>query len=243
MTGPPAPGTLSGVLSTGKHRASERRSPTGAIATAVAAALAVAAAGIFLLRDRGSPLPVVGGGDDDVPAFEFSVGRAAAIPTTETDPERFAPEAQAAARAASDVLSDLYVAAFLDPGNWREGTYDDAWELFEGAAQEAARRDADVLTVGPSLGAALERIEPRRGRLSVKVLVDRHGKPVTIVGIVRFTALAEGKDGTLTALVSSGQYFLRRADGDWRVYSYDVVREDGAREAATATATPTGPGP
>ncbi|HXF37841.1 MAG TPA: hypothetical protein VNO17_11790 [Actinomycetota bacterium] len=229
-------------MSTGRHRPSERRIPAAALAVGVAAAIVAAAVGILVLRDGASVLPGVDGGDE-VPSFEFAVGRATAIPTTEGGRQRFRPQARAAARTAAHVLSDLYAAAFLDPANWRAGRYDSAWELFDGAAQEAARRDADVLTVGPSLGAGLERIEPRRGRLSVKVLVDEHGRPLTIVGIVRFSATAEGKDGTVRELVSAGQYFLRRIDGAWRVYSYDVVREDGAREAATATATPTGSEP
>ena len=221
---------------------SDRRIPAAAIAAGVAAAIGAALVGILALRHGAPVIPGVGN-EGEVPPFEFTVGRATAIPTSEGERQRFRSQARAAAETAAGVLSDLYVAAFLDPANWREGRYEAAWELFAGVAQEAARRDADVLTVGPSLGAGLERIEPARGRLSAKVLVDPHGRPLAVVAIVRFTALAEGKDGAVTPLVSSGQYFLRRTDGAWRILSYDVVREDGARGTATATATPTGSAP
>ncbi len=236
------PATLCGVLATGRHRANGRRFPAVGVAVGVAVALAVGAAGFALLGGR-APLPGAGSGpSDEIPPFEFELRRAVAVPTTDARATAFRAEAEAAARAAGKVLTDLYVAAFLDPANRREASYAEAWELFEAGARAAAEGDAEVLTAG-SAGPALEEVLPVRGRLAAKVLLDERGHPVLVVAIVRFAARAHGEDGTATDLVSTGQYFLRKADGAWRISSYDVERADRERPLAGPSASPSGAAP
>jgi len=233
------PATLCGVLATGKHRANGRRFPTFGVAVGAAVTLTVAVAGFLALGGR-APLPGrTEGPSEEIPPFEFELRRAVAVPTTDAKATAFRSQAEAAARAAGRVLTDLYVAAFLDPVNRREASYAEAWELFEEAARAAAEQDADVLTAG-ALGPALEEILPVQGRLAAKVLLDDRGHPVLVVAIVRFTAEARGEDGSTAALLSTGQFFLRKDGGAWRISSYDVERADRERPVAGPSASPSG---
>ena len=231
------PATLCGVLATGRHRANGRRLRTVGVAVGAAVTLAMAVAGFLALGGRAS-LPGGGEGPSDrIPRFAFELRRAVAVPTTDAKATAFRSQAQAAARAASRVLTDLYVAAFLDPANRREASYEAAWELFDPAARAAAEADAEVLTVG-SRGPALDEVLPVQGRLGAKVLLDDRGHPVLVVAMVRFTAEARGEDGATTALVSTGQFFLRKDGGAWRISSYDVERADRERPVTGPSASP-----
>lgn len=212
------------------------------VAVGVAVALGVGVAGFLALGGR-APLPGESGGpSDEIPAFEFELRRAVAVPTTEERATAFRAQAEAAARAAGEILTDLYVAAFLDPANRREASYEEAWALFDPDARAAAQEDADVLTAG-SLGPSLAEVLPVHGRLAARVLLDERGHPVLVVAIVRFAADAREADGARTALVSAGQYFLRKEDGAWRISSYDVERADRDRPVAGASASPSGGAP
>ncbi|HXF72117.1 MAG TPA: hypothetical protein VNO79_05865 [Actinomycetota bacterium] len=212
------------------------------MAVGLAVALGVGVAGFLALGGR-APLPGAGGGPaDEIPPFRFELRRAVAVPTTDERATAFRAQAEAAARAAGGVLTDLYIAAFLDPANRRGASYEEAWRLFEDGARAAAQADADVLTAG-SLGPSLAEVLPVRGRLSAKVLLDERGHPVLVVAIVRFAADARAEDGARTALVSAGQYFLRKDGGAWRISSYDVERADRARAVAGPSASASGAAP
>ncbi len=241
-----APGSRypSGALVEGRHRARPRRpSRPAVVGASVAVAVALAGGALLLLRSGGGPLGrlLPQAPEDQVPAFAFSLGKVTPIPATAADPRDLRDEAKAAARAAALVLNRLYVEAFLDPASWRAGAYDKVWEAFEAGAADAAREDVEVLTLGTTLGASLDRVEPEGGRVTAKVLLDGEGRPVTVVAIVTFRAVAVAGDGGETLLVSRGQYFLRRLDGDWRVFSYEVERSDRQREPVVAPSqTPAG---
>ena len=123
-------------------------------------------------------------------------------------------------------MTDLYTEAFLDPANWRDGSYDEVWPLFEEGSQAAAQQDGTTLTLGPSAGGQFEQVGQPVGTLNVRVLLDRANQPVTAVAIVKFKALASAKDGTTMAVVSTGQYFLRSVSDGWLVYAFSVSRDD-----------------
>lgn len=193
----------------------------------VPAAVLVLGVVAFLVLRGGDGGGILGGGPDDtIPEFEFTVARTTPISVKTEDPTELTASAEQAAAEVEGTMTELYTEAFLDPANWREGSYDEVWPLFDEAAAAAAQGDVEILTIGATAGDGFDTIQPARNRLRVTVLLDADGNPVTAVAVVRFTATAEGKDGGKTAIVSAGQYFLEDAADGWRIVSYSVDRDD-----------------
>jgi len=206
-----------------------------------------AAAWFFLTRD-GEGLPFIG--DDgkeerlfEVPEFEFRIARTELVPSTGDRTEKTAkvtPEAQAAIEDVSATMSDLYVAAFLDPNNWRKGRYNSALGIFQVPAKAAAKKDLEILTAGTDARKAFRDIQPGIGSLYAKVLTDPDGKPVSVAVRLSFVARATGRGPERAKLVSTGSFILARYGSDWRIVSYDVRRDDETRtREPAATAAPT----
>ena len=128
------------------------------------------------------------------------------------------------------MLTELYTEGFLDPANWEEGSYADAFGGFARGARDQAETHPGLLTAGPGAGDRYERIEPRSGRIATRILLDRQGSPVLLVSVVRFSALATGSDEVV--LRSAGQYLFERVGSAWRIVSFDVTRDDRPRGAA-----------
>ena len=184
---------------------------------------------LFLLfRGGGNGGGIIGGPDNTIPAFDFRLTKTVPILTTDKKPKQFDATAKDVAVQVGDTLTTLYTEAFLDPANWRGGSYDEVWPLFEDRSQAAAQQDGTTLTLGPSAGDLFETVDQPLGTLNVKVLLDRANQPATAVAIVKFKALAKAKDGTTTAVVSTGQYFLRSVSDGWLVYAFSVGRDDHA---------------
>jgi hypothetical protein len=180
-------------------------------------------------------------GDDapETPEFAFDAAKPKPVETrAEPNHKRAVAAAQAPAKAAIDRLDELYTAAFLDPGNWMDGEYDDVLAFFAGDARDAAEKQIDVLTAGPAAGDAFESIRPMPSTLKLQVLLDPAGVPRAVEGSVRFVARGAGAD-TLVMLVSKGQFILQKDDGEWVVVSFSVQRHDEKREVRPdATSSP-----
>lgn len=196
----------------------------------VPVALVVLGVLAFLLLGGGNGGGILRGGgpDDTIPAFEFATGKTTAVSVT--DEKKEVPgSARSAATDVTSTLDELYTEGFLDPANWRDGSYDEVWPLFADDAQGTAQQDSGTLTFGTG-GSALTRIGEPKGRIEVKVLLDDKDRVATAVAVVRFSAVGTRKDGRLTIIRSSGQYFLRPEGDGWRVYSFSVDRDDQVRE-------------
>jgi len=199
------------------------------------AAIAVIA---FELGSRDDPVvpSIVQPGPERTPPFRFAIGRSGAYPTAaikirrpvRTDPVlRLRGASKVASRRAIASITRLYRGAFLDPADWRTGTYGSLWRDFASAARARARRDVRVLTAGAAAGDAYVAIVPRRSLISTTVLLDRKGKPVMVVASARFRALGRRVTGSSnTRFDSSGRFFFERVGGSWRIVSYDVRRSD-----------------
>lgn len=207
------------------------------------AIVAVAVGLFFVLRDGGVDLPLIGDGNDDtVPAFSFKVTKTRGVATSEeADAEGLNAQAADIADEITPVLDELFTAAFLDPGNWRDGDYEQVWEYFAEDARPAAEAAVETLTLGTTAGDVYETVEPEKSTLAYEVLFDPEGSPDSVVVRFRFAALGEGTDGTYTEVVSVGQLFMGDLDG-WKVTAFDVEREDAETEppapAPSDTASP-----
>jgi hypothetical protein len=167
----------------------------------------------------------------EIPAFHFRLGDRDVVPTARghisTRDRRDAREAADAVRSA---VTDLYVGAFLDPANWMSGSYDEVFQLFAGGAGGEALSRAGTLTAGEDAAQRFEAIEPIDGRVAMRILIDRSGKPTLIASVVRFRARGIGDEVTL--IRSDGTYLFRRVDGTWRIVSFQIERADERKGAA-----------
>ena len=167
----------------------------------------------------------------ETPEFRFAKATRKLVRTSPGRIKRRQREAsERAAIAATSILTDFYTEGFLDPANWQQGSYTDAFGDFASGARERAETRAGLLTAGPRAGDRYERILPVSGRLFTRILLDRAGKPALLWSAVRFSAAAIGPE-PLT-LRSTAQFFFERIGGRWRIVSFHVKRTDVPREAA-----------
>lgn len=186
---------------------------------------------LVLRGSSGGSGGIFGGGsqDETIPKLRFETSKVVPIPVTDKKATELEHVARPVGSQVAHTMTALYTEAFLDPGNWRGGSYDNVWGLFDDGSRSAAQQDEQTLTLGASAGDAYETVARPKGKLAVKVLLDGKEQPATAVAIVKFQALATGKDGTLTMVVSSGQYFLRPGSDGWQVYSFSITRHDEER--------------
>lgn len=201
------------------------------------AVLGVGALAFALSGGNDGPLgplvPGTGEPDRATPEFSFRAGKTQAIPTVASQrAKQLKGEAQRASKETTVVLDDLYTAAFLDPDNWTNGTYDSAFDVFDEASRQEARSSVAALTAGASAGETFDDIQPGRGVIESEVLMDTKGHAARVAARVTFTAQGTNKDGTITLFVSEGEFFLRSIDGDWKVVAFDVRRNDKVKESA-----------
>jgi hypothetical protein len=178
----------------------------------------------FLLFGRGGD-GILHHEDEKIPAFTFEQRKVRAESVTAAHPNPPA-SATTVSKDVTATLHTLYTEGFLDPANWRDGSYDEVWPVFTDEAQPAAQQDAATLTVGSGGDETFTTIAQPKGNVEVRVLLNDKNQVATAVAVVNFEAVGTRKDGKLTRFDSSGQYFLRRTGDGWRIYAFDVHRND-----------------
>ena len=197
---------------------------------------------VLLGGDGGGIIPGLGGSPDPpTPEFAFDMTKVTPVATSnDVKHAELQADAEAAADEVTAQMNVLYSGAFLDPGNWLEGSYDSVWELFEGAASDEAQQQIETLTAGVGAGDTFEQILPDVGKLKTKVLFDQEGQPFSVAAISRFEAVGTGKDGDDVRMTSRGQFVFEQLDGEWRVVSFKVLRDNEVEASASPSATPSG---
>jgi hypothetical protein len=202
--------------------------------------LAVLAIGVIALLVRndgpvrtshpGGSTPSEGGvAPPGIPDFSFTKSTRELVRTSAGPINRRHREAsERAATSVRSILTDLYTEGFLDPANWEQGRYADAFRSFAGGARKQAEARPDLLTAGTQAGDRYDWILPGSGRIATRILLDRTGNPTLLVSMVRFSAAALGAEPF--TLRSSGQFFFERIDGSWKIVSFHVTRADAPRE-------------
>ena len=205
----------------------------------LAVVLAIGAAVLLTRDDDDAPVRAVQTGADETtdgdvaqtPAFGFEKATREVIRTAPGRLKRRQREANArVANAARDILDDLYTEGFLDPANWEQGVYAEAFRGFAGAAREQAEERLGLLTAGARAGDRYEEIRPVSGRINTRILLDRGGTPTLVVSVVRFSAAADGPEPVVFR--SRGQFFFERIGGSWKIVSFHVTRADRPRKSA-----------
>lgn len=225
-------------LADGRHSATpSRKKPLIAVGIFVVAVLV--AVGVFSLSGgEAGPLGgIVGSDTPDAPEFAFDPTKPKAVETSANPNHKAATAAaEPAAETVTQQLDELYTAAFLEPGNWMEGDYEQVLEFFAGGARDEAETKLDVLTAGPEAGSAFDTIDPLPSTLKVRVLLTADRTPHAVEGSVRFSASGEGT-GASVLLVSKGQFIFEKSDGEWLVTAFSVQRND-KQDEPRASSTP-----
>jgi hypothetical protein len=191
-----------------------------------------------LLAMRGGGGPIIGGGDEPAPPFDFIVKPATAIPTApDADEPALSASAAEVAQEITPMIDDLYTNAYLDPSNWRHDDYEEVFTAFAPDAAATAEQSVETLTLGATAGDVFDTVDPGKSKLTYQVLFDPDGAPESAVVSVIFRATAERKNGTFLAIVSEGEFFLRQVD-EWTITAFDVTRDDHEKEPPSPSASP-----
>ena len=194
----------------------------------------VAVAAILL---SGGKVPLIPDGSNGPGEFSFRLGRVQATPITRTPPSELHDAAREAGAGVKETMDELYFRAFVDEGSW--GDYEAAFELFEGRAAASAGSDTEVLTLGSTANEDFEALGEASGTLTISVLTDADDAPVSAVAQVEFEATVEAQGGgSSTQVVSVGSFFLRQVDGAWRIFAYQVDRDDVEAVAPSPSGSP-----
>jgi hypothetical protein len=191
----------------------------------------------ILLALRGGGGPIIGGGDEPAPPFDFIVKPATAIPTApDADEATLSASADEVAQEITPMIDDLYTNAYLDPSTWRHDDYEEVFTAFAPDAAATAEQSVETLTLGATAGDVFDTVDPGKSKLTYQVLFDPDGAPESAVVSVIFRATAERKNGTYLAIVSEGEFFLRQIDG-WTITAFDVTRDDHEKEPPSPSAS------
>jgi hypothetical protein len=232
---PPAP--MRRVDTTEKRSAKAKRR---LIVGGIALLLVIAGVVWALTRPEGeSFIPFVGSNEPKIPTppFAFKIKQVKANTTTDAGPSKVIRVAKDAAGQVKSQLDILYYDAFVDPKHWDGDDYDDVWDLFDSGAKDQAESDIQTLTLGEGAGDVYDFVQPHKGGLTIHVLTDASNQPAEALAQVTFTAVATLDDGTYTKIVSTGHYFLKPVDGQWRIYSYDIKRQERKAEPPKSKAS------
>ncbi len=202
--------------------------------------LLLAGGGAFLAT-RGEGPGILGFGDPEpaTPRFNFNVIDVALRTTTLTPLKQLEEKAESVADDVAHQLDILYSGGFVDPGVWEDGDFEDLFDsVMDGGAAAQAAKSIDTLTLGLGAAAIYDFVEPNIGRAQISVLTGTDDQPVEAIAQVFFAATAEHDDGTFTKVVSEGTFYFKNIDGKWRIFSFDVTRNEKAAEGpVTPTAT------
>jgi hypothetical protein len=222
-----------------RSHSKKRKTPLALLVVPVVLIVGAVVLVLVLTGNGGKIVKGITGGDEPVPNFDFKAAKVAAIATAENaDPKALQPKAEQAATATIPVLDTVFTEAFLDPNNWKDGSYDSAFDGFsDQAATSASGPGLATLTLGADAGDRYEKVSPSKGSIRFDVLFDREGNAFSVAAHVKFYALAQRTDDTYVAIVSHGVMFLRPSGGTWQVVGYDMKRNDHETEAPSPSAS------
>ena len=190
---------------------------------------------IAVILLTGGDVPLIDGPDGSS-GFSFQLGKVQAAPITRTPAAELHEVAQEAGAGVKETMDELFFRAFVDQGSW--GDYGTAFELFESTAAARAESDQEVLTLGSTASDELESIEAPSGTLTISVLTNRQDEPVSAVADIEFEATVQAAGGGTSQVVSVGSFFLRQVEGAWRIFAYDIDRDDVETSGPSPTGSP-----
>jgi len=120
-------------------------------------------------------------------------------------------------------LSTFYDQAFVDPHTWTAGVPAAAWSIFAQDVQSRAKADADSLTIGSEPIHAVAGLNVTKATLSIRVLLDRAGRPHLASADVTFEATGTATGGAPLTITNRATFVFRAISGQWLVVAYPVA--------------------
>lgn len=175
--------------------------------------LVVAVVVVLLTRGGGG-----GPGGKPIPTLEF-VARTKHVFQGKAAP---ANVQQGEVEAITTMFNDFYQTAFVDPGKWGDGTFEDLAGMFADDVKASFTRDLPTLTIGEAR-TELERVDLGPNYFSVTVYYDSKQKPTFAVTNVQFEGRGTLKEtGPAVTIKQSASYWLQKLGSDWKITSYDA---------------------
>lgn len=171
---------------------------------------------VVLLLTRGGGLG--GSNEPPIPTLKF-------VAKTKIVSQAKAPAAsanQAEVDAITELFNSFYQEAFVDPGKWGDGTYEDLADVFADDAKASFRRDLASLTIGPAR-TELKRVDLGPNFFGVTVYYDSKQKPTFAVTTVQFNGTGTLKEaGPKVTIKQAATYYLQKVGSDWKITAYDT---------------------
>jgi hypothetical protein len=199
------------------------------VAGSVAALALVGVGAFFMTRNADGIIPFFGG--EKPPALTFDLQKVTIETTTDTKAKDVRDASQSAADQVKAQLEALYYNAFIYQDTW--GDPDELDKLFTEDALAKVEEQVDTMTLGKGASDAYDYVSPGKAKVKIEVLTDAQDEPSQAVATTLFVASAEHDDGTFTRITSEGSYFLKRIDGEWRIFAFDVTKKEKPSEDPT----------
>jgi hypothetical protein len=126
--------------------------------------------------------------------------------------------ARTVAEKVSAELSTLYDRAYVDPATWANGFPPDMWEMFDPGAVARAQQDPESFGLAGVEG--MEGLEISEATLTVDVLEDPGGRPLSALATVRFRSTGTRSDGSTLEVRSKADYLFRPIKGRWVIVGF-----------------------
>ena len=202
----------------------------------------VVIAGLWFLFGRGkdSPIPFIGSTAPEVPTFQFSKAQ----PKYEALQAHLAKaKLEKAAKHALPTIekgtAQFLQAGYVNPDGWGDaGSIDD---FFSDDAKQQVEANVDTLTLGKSASDQFDTFTPNKKGNTIKVtaLIDGNLNVTRAAAEFTFKGTAANGDGTTKSkvTVTGTLFFVPDGNGEWKIESFHVDREEKPHKAPSASAS------
>ncbi|MEX2557506.1 MAG: hypothetical protein WEB06_17985 [Actinomycetota bacterium] len=186
---------------------------------------------VLLLTRGGGPL---GGSDEPpIPKLEF----AAQVKHVFQGKAAGASSQQGEIDGLTEMFNEYYQQAFVDPGAWGDGTFEDLAGLFVEEARASFQRDLPALTIGEAR-TELKRVDLGSNSFALSIYWDSKQKPTFAVASVQFEGRGILKrSGPAVTISQAATYYLQKVGSSWKISAYDTT-ETQTTPTPSPTASP-----
>lgn len=137
----------------------------------------------------------------------------------------------------TEMFSEYYQQAFVDPGAWGDGTFEDLAGMFADDAKASFQRDLPALTIGEAR-TELTRVDLGSNYFGVSIYWDSKQKPTFAVASVRFEGRGTLKrSGPALTISQAATWYLQKQGSSWKITAYDTT-ETQTTPTPSPTASP-----
>jgi hypothetical protein len=186
-----------------------------------------------------SPKPGESAGGPSNIAFVF---RPPKVETVRVTGKVRVPDLRGGSAAITTSLSRLYDQTVIDRTHWVTGPPPSVWNAFAPDVRAKARTDAGAFTLGRS-AALMKTLQVSSSSLTIRYLIDDHGRVVAAQASSYLKAVGELKDGRPVRIIATGELLLKQVSGTWLISGYPsasvtVASPEAVSPPATSGAAP-----